>query len=60
MEYCDKRGCTNPVDVMWCVAAVVECECGKRYARCAEHGGIEAAKRSLRSHKGLSHFQRAD
>ena len=29
--------------------------CGKVYFKCSDHGGFAAARRSLRSHMGLSH-----
>lgn len=47
---CDKPKCKGTTqDRAVCVA------CGRVYARCFDHGGLEGARRSLKSHAGLYH-----
>lgn len=50
--FCKKVRCTNPAhpDV-----EVVCPSCGRAYERCENHGGEAAARRSLKSHRGLYH-----
>lgn len=51
-KICDHRGCEDMPGIP------VQCrECGKVYQRCGFHGGTDGARRSLNSHRGLTHSE---
>lgn len=50
---CDKCPRRHPGPVYHQTVACPEC--GKEYARCAGHGGLAGAMRSLHSHRALYH-----
>ena len=53
-----KSPCAGEVATVECAEDVGRSEykgCGNKYARCEAHGGIEGARRSLGSHKGIYH-----
>ena len=53
---CGQRGCKTIINTHGGWSNACCCfDCGKVYAKCEEHGGIAAARRSLKSHRGLAH-----